>query len=117
MMLARANPAALLLLAVPVAPGEGVVADKITSSPPTAVEPPRPLDDAQPKPAGNRLPNRRPKDGWVPGTTFAKLQATPFWVPFLGPNELTRASNSVRDGNFMRSLLYSPDCKRMTFVE
>jgi RNA polymerase sigma factor (sigma-70 family) len=118
MMRARLKTVALLLLALTVAAlGAGVVADKVNSAPPAAAEPPVPRDDAQPKPAEDRVPDRRPRDGWVPGTAFAKLQASPFWVPETGSREVKRTSDSVRDGNFLRTLLYSPDGRRMTFVE
>jgi RNA polymerase sigma factor (sigma-70 family) len=119
MMLTKLKTAALLLLvATVVALGVGVLADKVNSSPPTAAaEPPKPPDDTQPKPAENRFPDRRPRDGWPPGTKFAQLQASPFWVPLMDSKEMVRTTDSVRDGNFLRTLLYSPDGRRMTFVE
>jgi len=118
MMLARLKTAALLVLALSVvALGAGIVAVKVNSAPLTAAEPPKPPEDTQSKPAEKKSPDRPPRDGWVPGTRFTLLQASPFWVPLLDSKDIVRTSDSVRDGNFMPTLLYSPDGTRMTFVE
>ncbi len=112
MMLTKLRTAGLLLLAATVLVlGVGIAADRVAFAPPRAdLQKPRQVE--QPQAEQDLTPDPKSLPNPLPVRPFGQLQAYPFRC--IGGR---RASSFGYDGDQTRSVIFSPDGKRMGFVE